>query len=348
MRTTLLAVLLGAMSVSAARPPAIEPMIEKVTAAVADGSIDPARDFTPLLERLVSTKNASDQDHIIDMIESLGAWDGYSPTMVKTWLRENAPPALLTVAKSKTDKSVRESALMVLRDLNVSDAVFDEAIAIANSNLSEEERSIRFRGELLKNWKESRGDTSMPVSATAIGEKELAALALLKRRSIRPMPSSLGEAAEHGNVRVVEALLDTGIDANAPQIGGGTPLTSAVSCFDEVPAENRIATIDLLLARGANLKWKDGNENSMVLFSVDCPVPVVERLIAAGADFRAKNKMEMTPLKIAFAKGRWSVAEALVAHGARMSKKEIDQLFFEKPDDPAKLALIKRATATAK
>ncbi len=344
MRTTLLAIFLGAMSVRAAKPPSVEAMIAKATAAVADGSIEPARDFPPLLDRLVSAKNASEQDDIIDMIEDLGEWDGYSPAMVKTWLRENAPLALLTVAKSKTDKSVRESALMVLRDLNVSDAVFDEAIAIANADPGEAERSIRFRGELLKNWKESRGVTSLPVAATAIAEKERAALALLKRRGTRPIPTSLGEAAEHGDTAVVEALLDTGISANAPQIVG-TPLGAAVSCFDDVPVEDRIATIDVLLARGADLKWKDGNDNTILLFAVDCPVPVVERLIAAGADLHAKNVMDMTPLKIAFAKGRWNVAEALVSHGARMTKKEIDQLFFEKPDDPAKLALIKRATA---
>ncbi|PYQ30147.1 MAG: hypothetical protein DMF56_10530 [Acidobacteria bacterium] len=344
MRTALLVVFLGAASVYAAKPPAVEAMIAKATAAVADGSIDPARDFTPLLDRLVSTKNASEQDDIIDMIEAVGEWDSYSPAMVKTWLRENAPPALLAVAKSKTDKSVREAALMVLRDLNVADAVFDEAIAIANADPSEAASSIRFRGELLKNWKESRGVTSLPVAATAIADKELAALALLKRSRTRPVPSSLGEAAMHGDAAVVEALLDTGISANAAQMVG-SPLGSAVSCFDDVPAEDRIATIDVLLARGADLKWKDGNDNTILLFAVDCPVPVVERLIAAGADIHAKNVMDMTPLKIAFAKGRWSVAEALVSHGARMSRKEIDQLFFEKPDDPAKLALIKRATA---
>src|SRR6185369_5687027 len=131
--------------------------------------------------------------------------------MVKTWLRENAPRALLAVAKSNTDKSVREDALMVLRDLNVSDAEFDEAIAIADANPGEAAHSIRFRGELLKNWKESRGITELPVVATAITDKELAALALLKRSRMRPIPSSLGEAAEHGDAAVVEALLDTGI-----------------------------------------------------------------------------------------------------------------------------------------
>ena len=130
MRTALLAVFLGATSVYAAKPPSVEAMIAKATAAVADGSVDPARDFTPLLDRLVSTKNASEQNDIIRMIEALGEWDAYTPAMVKTWLRENAPASLLTVAKSKTDKSVREHALMVLRDLNVSDAVFDEAIAM--------------------------------------------------------------------------------------------------------------------------------------------------------------------------------------------------------------------------
>jgi hypothetical protein len=335
---------LAAASVQAAKPPSVEALIARATAAVANGSIDPGRDFAPLLERLASTENASEQHDIIRMIEKLGEWDGYSPAMVKTWLRENAPHALLAVAKSKTDKSVREDALMVLRDLNVSDAVFDEAIAIADADPSDAARSIRFRGQLLKNWKESRGVTSLPVAATAITDKELAALALLKRRRTRPIPSSLGEAAMHGDAAVVEALLDTGISANSPQIAS-SPLGSAVSCFDNVPAENRIATIDVLLARGADLKRKDGNDNTILLFAVDCPVAVVERLIAAGADIHAKNVMDMTPLKVAFAKGRWNVAEALVSHGARMSRKEIDQLFFEKPDDPAKLALIKRATA---
>jgi hypothetical protein len=174
--------------------------------------------------------------------------------------------------RSKTDKSVRESALMVLRDLNVSDAVFDDAIAAASADPSDAASSIRFRGELLKNWKESRGVTSLPVAATAIADKELAALALLKRSRTRPIPSSLGEAAMHGDAAVVEALLDTGISANSPQMVGSA-LGSAVSCFENVPAEDRIATIDILLARGADLKWKDGNDNTVLLFAVDCPVP---------------------------------------------------------------------------
>ena len=57
------------------------------------------------------------------------------------------------------------------------------------------------------------------------------------------------------------------------------------------------------------------------------------------------NAQGFRPLHLAFAEGKWDVAEFLVGRGARISKEAIDKLFFEKPTDPKKLALIRRATA---
>jgi hypothetical protein len=345
--------LLTATSVEAARKPkqpkqpSAESLIDQATAAVENGTADPARDLAPLLERLRTTADESEQDDLIDAIEELGEHDGYSPAAVKAYLRDAAPPVLLAVARSTAPGMVRCDALMVLRGLNVADSVLDEAVAIANADTSADQRAIKFRGELLANWKASGGRPVVEPNPSVSPAREKAALDFLRQNRRRVSADILALAALHGEAEVVAALLDAGIDVNVNLGGGDGPLDRAAGagCVDdEAGTDRRLATIDILLQRGADIRRKDGRGNTILMGAVYCPPPVVDKLIAAGASIDAVNMQGFSALHMAFATGNWDIAELLVERGARLSKKAIDDLFFEKPTDPDKLALVKRAT----
>lgn len=357
--------LLAAMPVEAKRqklpqPPSTEALIDQAKAAVRDGTADPARDLAPILERLRASSDKSDQRAVIRAIQDLGEYDGANPASVKEYLREAAPPVLLEVARSKADGLVRCNALMVLRDLNASDAVLDEAVALTLADTSTDQKAIQFRGRLLADWKESRRRIgaspapAIPATSTSAA-KEQTALNLLRRRHERVSAYTLSQAAEHADAELVAALLDAGIDVNADLLGGMRALDFATSpgcVFESSSLTVRLATIDLLVQRGADAKRKDAGGNTILMGAMECPPPVIEKLIAAGASVTAVNSQGFSPLALAFARGRWDIATVLVAHGGRLSKQAIDKLFFEKPTEPEKLALIRRATtataATAK
>lgn len=332
--------LLFATSAHAARKPKLpplEPLIERAKAAVLAGKYDVQRDLAPLLQRLSVTADEEEQDDVIDLIEELGEEDGIMPAAVKTYLREAAPPVLMHVARTSAFTYNRANVMLVLRDLNVDVPVINEAVAIAQADA---ERSVRFHGTLLENWKTSRHQNYTPTPTA----NEQAALEYLRRRRERISAHALGTAASEGDAELVAALLDAGVPVDVP-LTVGTPLEyAATGCITHPDAKGRMATIDLLIARGANVKWKDGNDNTLLMSAIDCPPAVVAKLLDAGVSIDAVNAMKYNALQLALAKGEWDVAALLVERGARLSKKQIDELFFEKPDDPEKLALLKRAT----
>ncbi|MFY9821523.1 MAG: ankyrin repeat domain-containing protein [Thermoanaerobaculia bacterium] len=356
-RCTALVLLLAVPSALAAKPPKAPPpstesLILQAKIAVRDGTAEPERDLAPMLERLRTTTKALEQRDLIEAIEDLGRHDSANSAAVKAYLREAAPPVLLAVARSKTDGIVRCNALLLLRTLNVGPQVLDEAIALAAADTSPDQKAIRFHGRLLANWKETHPTNDEPPVPSASGSsaKEKAALDLLRRRHERVSADNLGQAASRADAEVVAALLDAGIDPNSTLAAGMSPLSFAAGAgcvFDRAGLAARLATIDVLLQHGADLARKENNGSTVLISAVDCPLPVAEKLLAAGAKVDAGNE-KVSPLEWAFIKGRWDIAALYVAHGARMSKAAIDKLFFEKPTDPEKLALIRRATAPAR
>lgn len=332
--------------------PTVDSLVEKAQAAVASGNVEPARDLAPLLERLAVATDSSDQGSLLYVIERLGRHDSANPAAVKAYLRENAPPVLLAIARGKASGSVRGDALLLLRTLNVDDRVLDEAIAIANADTSADQRSIRFHGTLLANWRASHPAVEPVVEKAGSGgpggpdrAREQAALEQLRRRGVRVSTQSLSEAAMHAETETLIALLDAGIDPNSPGVIGPA-LAAAVSTCEAipVPVAVRLATVAALLDHGADVKYQDNGGNSILMSAVTCPPEVVARLISAGAPVHTANNNQFTPLHHAFMRGQWQVAELLIENGARISKSSVEKLFFEMPTDPAKLAVLKRAT----
>lgn len=342
----------------AARPPSgssTDALVARAKAAIEDGTVVPSRDLAPLLARLAASRNEFEQGDLIDDIATWGRSDGAYPAAVKAYLRDAAPPVLLAVARGKADSLVRGNALMAVGALHASDSFLDAAIAIAKAD---PDRMVQFKGSLMERGKEERhhpvvvgGAPAAAAARTAATNptspaKEQAALEFLRRRHERVSADTLGEAALHADTDVVVALLDAGVDVNATTLMG-TPLDYALGpgCVaDRASPEARLATIDALIQHGADVKRQDAGGNTILVSAAECPVAVVGHLVAAGASIDTKNARGFSPLQNALMRGKWEVAELLVDHGARVSKKQIHELFSELPSDPRKLALIKRAT----
>ncbi|MBL8297333.1 MAG: ankyrin repeat domain-containing protein [Rhodanobacteraceae bacterium] len=354
MQKYIVAALLMALSaVSAAkRAPSASEIVAQIEAQVEQGDVDPARDLAPLVDGLRAAKDESSQSKYIGAIEELGDFRGSSPAAVKAWLVQNAPPVLLEVARSNAGWSVRGDALMALRSLDAPDAVLDEAIGIARAASGDAAGFLHSRGSLLQDWKDNRKrSASSALAKPKDPQKEQAALEFLRTRSYGVSSDDLGRALGSGEVEVVRALIDAGIDVSQPGDGPLTPLGMAtmLACAKQVPLERQLATLDLLIANGADVRHKDEQGNTLLMAAVQsCPLAILEKLVAAGAEANAANAQQFTPLKMAMVAGRWDIAEFLVGKGARMSTKEADQLFMEKPQDPAQAAILRRATGAAK
>ncbi len=355
MRLVLLAAALSCLSLaaSAKRAPSASDVVAQIEARVEQGSVDPARDLAPLLDGLRAAKDDSTKATYIDAIEELGDTRGSSPAAVKSWLVAHAPPVLLDVARGAAGWSVRGDALMTLRSLDASDAVFDEAIALAKAAQGDGAGFIQSRGELLQDWKDNRGNhgTKPGIARPMDAAKEQRALEFLRARNIGASADAMNRALGDAEVEVVQALIDAGVDANTAGPAGMTPLATAtmVSCAQKNPLQRQLAVIDLLLAHGADVRHTDAQGNTVLMGAVQsCPLPIIEKLVAAGAASDPVNAQQFTPLKMAFVSGHWDIAEYLVGKGARITATEAGQVFFEKPTDPRQAAILAKAIKPAK
>lgn len=330
-----------------ARAASASSLVERAKAAIERGDVDPARDLAPLVAAL-RTARGGGLDTLIDGIEELGRYDGSSPASVKGYLQQQAPPGLIQVAQGQASWTIRGDALMALRSLNAADDFLDRAAAVAAADTSKEAGYIRSRGELLLSWKQSRPQpatgTVQPIDAAV----ERRALAFLRRRGLSVSLSQLQASALEGKADEVEALMDAGLSAGAHGIGGSIlGMAAGMGCVTS-PAdpEGRLATLRLLIQRGADVKARDSLGNTPLLTTAQhCPLAVVRLLVEAGAPVNAVNQQGIGPLSMALLGNKWDVVEYLVEKGARVKKADVDSVFFELPKDPVKLALIRRATA---
>ena len=130
-------------------------------------------------------------------------------------------------------------------------------------------------------------------------------------------------------------LLAGGLDINAADNYGNTPLTDAVKLGD-------VNTVEFLLKNGADVNARDKNGKTPLheFFSVSGPIyikhinrevdlPQIERSIAEmlvhnGADVNAADKQGRTPLALAAGVGNMKAVEFLLQNGADANARDND------------------------
>jgi hypothetical protein len=347
---TLLAAFI-AMSAVSVQASDVGRMVARAEMSVKGASPSAQADLAGLLDALRASRNAADQSQLIEAIASLGDAGGASPAAVKAYLRTTAPGALLEIARSRAEWTVRGEALLCLRALDASDAVLDQAIAIAEADSSAQQGFIRSRAEILRGWRQSRtgGVSGAGIASPTDTGAEQRALEFLRARRIGVSYDALQQAIAESDSKVVDALIDAGVSVGAADAARANQIVInglSIACSNRpVATERLVQALDVLAGRGFGLRYADASGNTILLSAAQfCPAAVAVRLLDLGAEVDPVNKQDFTPLEMAFVGGRWDTAKVLIDRGARLSKQKSDQLFFEPPQDPAQRDLVTRAT----
>ena len=129
--------------------------------------------------------------------------------------------------------------------------------------------------------------------------------------------ASLADRIQAGDRKAALQMIRSGVDVNAAQADGTTPLHWAVYRVD---AE----LVEQLLARRARPSVVNRYGSSPLAEAVKvADTRLVEMLLKAGADVEAGNEDEQTPLMLAARTGVVGVAELLVRYRADVNKKEL-------------------------
>ena len=132
---------------------------------------------------------------------------------------------------------------------------------------------------------------------------------------------SIHVAARTGNIEAVKKHLADGVDVNAKDEAGMTPLLLVGIDNDLHHVLEEIA--ELLIAKGADLEAKtNGGHTPLDNAAAYNHKGVAELLIANGADVNARANNRNTPLDSAISLKRTELAELLRKHGGK-TKKEL-------------------------
>ena len=126
----------------------------------------------------------------------------------------------------------------------------------------------------------------------------------------------LGRAANKGQLRVAQFLLDSGAEVNRAY-ESRTPLLLAAT-------RGHKAMIELLLARGADINAR-GNNNSRTALHIAAEngfQATAEALIAGKADVNARTTKQETPLHLAVSAGHMAMTKFLLSKGADVDARD--------------------------
>ena len=131
------------------------------------------------------------------------------------------------------------------------------------------------------------------------------------------VPGEVADAAEHGDISAVRALLEKKADVNAAQIDGTTALHWAARA-------NNLEMTEMLLKAGARVSAANqSGATPMLLAAMNGNAAIVERLIQAGADPNAPlSPTGDTALMMAARTGKVDAVRVLLDHGAQVNARE--------------------------
>lgn len=121
----------------------------------------------------------------------------------------------------------------------------------------------------------------------------------------------LFEAAKQGRADMIDPLVQAGVDINAYDDRGFTPLILAAY-------NGQLSTVDALMAQGADACRPDRDQGNTAQMGVAFKGEdaVAARLLKAGCDVNARNKAGQTALMMASLFNRTRQVDMLLAAGA--------------------------------
>lgn len=125
-------------------------------------------------------------------------------------------------------------------------------------------------------------------------------MALIPHHADSTGKSAIIYAAGKGFASTVEQFIGASAPTNAVDAHALTPLMWAAGHANDVPADEAIATIELLLARGASIDLQDDRGRSALMIAAERGHDeVVRHLMAAGADRLQRDKNGRSALDLA-------------------------------------------------
>ena len=134
--------------------------------------------------------------------------------------------------------------------------------------------------------------------------------------------SPLALAARHGNANIIGQLMKAGADPNDPV----NYLNSAETPLMLAARAGSVEAVNLLLLAGAQVNAREGwnGQSALHWAAAEGQAATVEALIAGGADIRQRSNAGSTPFMFAVRKGDMATVNAFLSAGVDINEKRVD------------------------
>ena len=140
-------------------------------------------------------------------------------------------------------------------------------------------------------------------------------------------------ASYYGKVEIAQVLLDSGASVNSIGVHGQTPLHAVANGYSGY-GESNVLVAQLLLERGADVNTPDdAKETPLHLASNSGRIKMVQVLLNAGANTRARNAQDQSPFDVIsrrYGSRVRRIARLLLEHGADVDAQDKN---FASPSD---------------
>ena len=216
------------------------------------------------------------------------------------------------------DRRLRRAPLTRLGSISIAAAAVACLLVVAPFELISE--PVQRAAE---RWSEDKADEDVDALDVALMEAaedgDLRKMQRLLQRGakanagIRGDGSPLIAAARHGHLEAMKTLIDHGAEVNRGVRGDGTPLLNAAR-------EGQLEAVRFLLARGADIdRGVLGDGNALIMAAGAGHVDVVRFLLDEGADIEAVIPGDENPLIHASESGQVEVVRLLITRGANVN-----------------------------